>query len=245
MIAQESVSLSGATRVGATYKPGDVVGYRGAGTQLIDGSIHYGDFYFSNLPSGTGTQFYVDMNIAYQSVFPFQFCVYDLQSPSFGGGCGASETISGSGRLGIDADAAPVIVSSIKKTLISDRSGIKAQLDITLKDTSVTNTKEQRHLVKQEFGQQQLEVVSFDLASVGSGSADFVCKSDTQLSATETTTLDVYFRNKEATIRCTGYASLLEERFDFQYQVALDYLYYQRVSTPYIPLKTTQPQQFS
>lgn len=245
LLEGESLTLTGATKQGMTYAPGTILDYRGAGALLRDETLHYGDFYLKNIPDGVGTQFFVEMEIPYTSVFPFQFCVYDLQSSFSAQGCTASETISGSGRLGIDVEAAPVIVSSVKKTLFSDRNGDKIQLDFTLKDTSIINNKEQRHIVEQDVGQQPLELVSFSLASVGGGDAGFTCKSDTQLAASGGTTLQAYLRNKEMQVRCTGYSTLLEERFDYQYQITLEYLYYQRVSTPYIPLRTTEQKSFS
>tara|TARA_Y100000310_G_scaffold1020_1_gene1406 strand:+ start:6366 stop:7418 length:1053 start_codon:yes stop_codon:yes gene_type:complete len=222
-------------------KPGEATTYNGAGIQLRDRTIHYGPFTFGNLGTGLTTQFFVEMDMEYESEFPFQFCAFDLQSSlKFPTGCPVKDTISGAARLGFGVTQDPVIISSIKKSLLTDdQSTTKIILDITIQDNSKQEVNDFGVVLLKDLGNNmQQRVVSFDLEPLGQVNAGFSCTSQNKIEGTDTS-LDVKLVKGKSTIRCRGASVLKDERLDYPYQISLRYPYYQKIKTPPIKILPT------
>lgn len=226
--AQENVIFLG---------PGGIHSYVGSGEKLRDGSIHYGDFEFGNVGVGEGTQFYVDMSINdYKSTSVFQFCIFDMLDSKFSRGCPAIETI---GNLGFASKYDPVVVTSIRKTLTPGTGNlVKIKLDVFIEDKSVNKQREKGNVIKEEVGEQELEILSFEIEPTGVD-VGFTCKSDTQLISSNSNYLKLSLLNGEAKVECVGYDRLLEESINYQYRINLGYPYRQRITTKPIKVRAT------
>ncbi len=258
--ADESITVEGAiireTQQGPQFLgPGTEFTYVGQASRARDGSLHYGDFQFTNIDAGAGTSFFVDMLINdYISTSYFQFCAFDLEAQNLVnamaiGGCQTAQTISGP-QLGFSYRYDPVVVSNIVRTLSSTRNAVRVTLDITIEDHSeqqarITSGKAfERGQIVTSDGQQQL---FFELEPTSGSDLSFTCTSGQERLATSRpgSFLTLILREDKAQVRCTGYDSLFEERKDYQYQIMLRYPYEQTISTSYIPVRADLQQPFS
>ncbi|GEM_PF-3366347 len=259
-LADESITVEGAvireTEQGPQFiAPGTEFTYVGQASRARDGSLHYGDFEFTNIDAGAGTSFYVDMLINdYLSKSYFQFCAFDLEATSLVdalavGVCPTTQTISGP-QLGFSYRYDPVVVSNIVRTLSSTRNAVRVTLDVTIEDHSekqarITsgNAFERGQIVPAD-GMQQF---FFELEPTSGSDLSFTCTSNQERLATSRpgSFLTLVLREGKAQVRCTGYDSLFEERKDYQYQITLRYPYEQTVSTSYIPIRADLQQPFS
>jgi len=251
----ESITIEGAliretARGPQLLGPGIEFTYQGQASRQRDGSLHYGDFQFSDIQPGSGTTFFVDMLIQdYLAKSYFQFCALDLGSTVPLGGCPTTQTISGN-QLGFSYEFDPVTVTTIVRTLSSTRDAVRITLDITIEDRSEKQARIssgsafERGQIPLQDGQQQF---FFELEPTTGRDISFTCSSEQErLSAGKTGSfLTLVLQNSKAQIRCTGYDSLLEERKDYQYQITLRYPYEQTVSTSYIPIRADLQQPFS
>jgi len=251
----ESITIEGAsvreTSQGLQFLgPGTEFTYAGQASRQRDGSLHYGDFQFTNVDAGSGTSFYVEMQIQdYISTAVFQFCATDLGATIPLGGCPTTQTLSGQ-LLGFGYRFDPVTVTSVVKTLSSSRDAVRITLDMLIEDRSekqvrLTSGKafERGQIIPMD-GQQQL---FFELEPTTGKDISFTCMSRQEQSAAGKTGsfLTLLLRDGKAEVRCTGYDTLFEERKDYQYQITLRYPYQQTVSTSYIPIRSDIRQPFS
>ena len=247
-IQRESITLESAhtktTNGRTTYLgPGTDFAYSGSGTKLRDKSLHYGPFTYQNIDVGQGTAFFVDMEMDYESMSTFQFCVFDVQSRLEGRpkNCAPIQTLHGVNQLGFGAESDPVAITSITKTLTPEtENSVKITLTFTITDQSPDTANEVGYIVPTDDATQR-QLLTFSLDSVSFDSVVLSCRSQTQTSPGRGGEfLELYLpqQGKPATVTCTGSVPLLEERKDYQYQTRLDYTYYQRVSTPYIPIRS-------
>ncbi len=253
--ADESLTLEGAlireTERGPIFlAPGTEFTYTGQANKQRDGSLHYGDFSFSNIDAGAGTAFYVDMIINdYLSNAYFQFCAFDLGATLPLGNCPTTQTLTGN-QLGFGFNYDPVAVTTITRTLSSTKDSVRITLDILIQDRSEKQSKPssgkafERGQIIPDNGQEQF---FFEMEPTTGKAITFSCTSSQERSAAgkSSTFLMLVLQNGKAQVRCTGYDSLFEERKDYQYHIQLRYPYLQTISTSYIPLRKDIKQTFS
>ncbi len=253
--ADESITLEGAyvreTESGPVFlAPGTEFTYTGQASRQRDGSLHYGDFVFTDIDAGAGTSFYVDMLIQdYFSRSYFQFCAFDLGATIPLGNCPTTQILSGA-QLGFSFRHDPVAVTQVVKTLSSMRDGVRITLDIIIEDQSEKQMEKssgksfERGQIPMSDGQQEL---FFELEATTGRDISFACTSDQERYAAgrQGSFLALVLRNEKAQVRCTGFDSLFEEQKDYQYQATLRYPYQQTVTTSHIPIRANIRQPFS
>tara|TARA_Y100000310_G_scaffold340574_1_gene436889 strand:+ start:5833 stop:6831 length:999 start_codon:yes stop_codon:yes gene_type:complete len=215
---------------------------------LIEKNVFYGPsvemynfggqiFNYYGVKAGDKTQFFAELRYDMRTNTEFGFCVVNPGlSVEKETTCSEKETISGESRLGMSYSRDPVILKSVKKSLISGGGdAVFLTLEFVVSNEGDGDIVDYFMLEKLEEGKVDFNVVGI------SDSMDFQCFSDTSLKkyGADTLTLPMTLRldKKSANVKCTTTMSVTEPLKNVILGVDLDYGYRYRTSTDMIEVK--------